>query len=106
MARKDDIPKIENMIDSALNNDFEFFNQNFNELINQDLLQKVSSEISKIKDFIYDFQDMKDAMADYQQDNPTRDDIVGNVSDKRKGSLANRAWGEMDSVGAEVLEKY
>jgi len=86
---------ITQVVNSALQNDYSFFDNNFNKLINQELLKRVSADLSSVKDAIFDFDDMITMRDDYLENNPNRDDLVPLLGDKEdRREVSDLAWGK------------
>ncbi len=77
-----DITKVKNMIDGALKNDYEFFETEFSDLVDKKLMDVLSKQFERIKQQIFNYDDLKKFAQDYEINNPNKDKFVPELDPK------------------------
>ena len=69
-------------VDSALEYNYEFFDDAMSHLFNQELLSKLDAQIGLIKNAIYNYDDMTFNKEDYDITDPNKDEFRPKLGDK------------------------
>ena len=69
-------------VDSALEYNYEFFDDAMSHLLNQELLSKLDTQLHLVKNAIYNYDDMVFNKEDYDITDPNKDELRPKLGDK------------------------